>query len=321
MEPIARGRHDPDAAVARVVDLLGGGATNGMTAGVDNGLPSALASLPADQATAIAADILNRASLPVEGGAREPRQIIQRLLAKANRPDPTDQVRAAFDFVLELRAAAGPPDRLDTDLRGLLERRRLSTAPVDEVAAALDLLAAHGPLPSGAHIEVDLSLARGLRYYTGLVFEIYVDDEDGPLQLCGGGRYDDLVRSLGGRESVPACGFSYGLERLDLARGEIAAARSWRALVVGVSPEDHPAALALARELRGIDGLAVEQDVRLRGVKAALRHADRVGADLVVIVGERERAAGQVVLRNMRTREERTLARAELRAAVEAAVA
>jgi hypothetical protein len=59
--------------------------------------------------------------------------------------------------------AAGPPEKLNTDLRSLLERRALSTAPVDEVAAALDLLAAHGPLPSGARIEVDLSLARGLR--------------------------------------------------------------------------------------------------------------------------------------------------------------
>src|SRR5438105_8606743 len=95
MEPIARGRADPDAAVARVVDLLGGvgSATNGKAAS----LPSGLENLPPDQATAIAADILGRASLPVEGGSRQPRQIIQRLLDKARRPDPTEQVRAAFE--------------------------------------------------------------------------------------------------------------------------------------------------------------------------------------------------------------------------------
>ena len=58
-------------------------------------LPPGLASLPPEQATAIAADILSRASLPVEGGARQPSDIIQRLLAKARRPDPTDQVRTA----------------------------------------------------------------------------------------------------------------------------------------------------------------------------------------------------------------------------------
>src|SRR4029077_12241288 len=112
--------------------------TNGRARGADAGLPPALASLPPDQATAIAADILSRASLPVEGGAREPRQIIQRLLAKANRPDPTDQVRAAFEFVAELHAAAGSPERLQRDLRPVLERRGLSSAPVDDVSAALD---------------------------------------------------------------------------------------------------------------------------------------------------------------------------------------
>jgi histidyl-tRNA synthetase len=275
-------------------------------------LPSALASLPSEQATAIAADILSRASLPVEGGARQPRQIIERLLAKASRPDPTEQVRAAFEFVAELHAAAGSPEHLERQLRPVLQRRGLSSAPVDEVSAALGLLAAYGPLSSEAEIEVDLSLARGLRYYTGLVFEIYVDSEDGPLQLCGGGRYDDLVRALGGREAVPASGFSYGLERVDLALGAVAEpARVPRVLVVGVTAADHPAALGVARELR-VGNLSVEQDVRLRGVKAALRYADRAGIDLVVILGERERADDTAVVRDMRTRAEQAVPRSDL---------
>ena len=94
MESIARGRIDLDAAVARVAGLLGGDAGHGPN-GTATELPPGLASLPPEQATAIAADILSRASLPVEGGARQPSEIIQRLLAKARRPDPTDQVRKA----------------------------------------------------------------------------------------------------------------------------------------------------------------------------------------------------------------------------------
>src|SRR5438270_5890712 len=310
MEPIARGRADPDAAVARVVDLLGGvgSASNGKAAS----LPSGLENLPPDQATAIAADILSRASLPVEGGSRQPRQIIQRLLDKARRPDPTDQVRAAFEFVAALHAAAGPPERLDRDLRPVLERRGLSTAPLQEVADALDLLRAHSPLSSDVQIDVDLSLARGLRYYTGIVFEIYVDDAEGPLQVCGGGRYDDLVRALGGREAVPACGFSYGLERLDLAISQVDSSRQPRVLVVGVTSEEHAAALGIARDLRSIGGLSIEQDVRLRGVKSALRYADRSAIDLVVILGAREREDGLVVLRDMRSRDEKRVALADL---------
>lgn len=307
LEPVARGRLDLDAAVARVVDRLGGGSHNGSVADASPGLPSALASLPPEQATAIATDILSRASLPLEGGVRQPHQIIQRLLAKAKRPDPTDQVRSAFEFVAELHAAAG-----ERELRPVLARRGLSTAPVDDVSAALDLLRAYGPRSDKAAIEVDLSLARGLRYYTGLVFEIYVDGDDGPLQVCGGGRYDDLVRALGGRESVPACGFSYGLERVDLALGASEPPRSPRVLVVGVDPGDHPHAVSVASELRSLPRLIVEQDVRLRGVKSALRYADRATIDLVVIVGQREREDGTVMLRDMRSRQETVVPRAEL---------
>jgi histidyl-tRNA synthetase len=317
MEPVARGRVDLDAAIARVVELLGGptnGQANGSAGELD--VPSGLADLPADQATAVWSDMLRRSSLPLEAGVRQPRQIIQRLLAKARRPDPTEQVRRAFEFVLQLRRAAGPPSRLH-ELRALLASQSLSTTPLDDVEAALDLLGVSGAPGPGVQWEVDLSLARGLRYYTGLVFEIYVEAPDGPLQVAGGGRYDDLVRALGGRESVPACGFSYGLERVDLARGPArpAAPRGQRVLVVPVDAGDYRDALRVAEQLRAA-GLTVEQDVRLRGPRAALRHADRTGADFVVVLGAEERAEDAVVLRDMRTRTERRLARPELVAAL-----
>src|SRR5262249_41924894 len=125
----------------------------------------------------------------------------------------------------------------------------------------------------------------------------------------------------GGREPVPACGFSYGLERVDLAVGDAESVRVPRILVVGVTAEDHPAALGLAAELRKLESPSVEQDLRLRGVKAALRYADRAGVDLVVIVGERERVDNTAVLRNMATRAESRVARADLLDTIRAALA
>jgi histidyl-tRNA synthetase len=320
MEPIARGRVDLDAAIARVAGLLGGDAGHGANGTVSE-LPAGLASLPQDQATAIAADILGRASLPVEGGARQPSAIIQRLLAKARRPDATDQVRAAFEFVAQLHDLAGPPERLQQDLRPVLEKHGLSTEPADEVVGALALLRAYTPLGPDIEIEVDLSLARGLRYYTGLVFEIYADSDEGPLQLCGGGRYDDLARALGSREAVPACGFQYGLERLDLLAPPEDVRSHRRVLVVGVTAADHPTALRVAHELRALDGLAVEQDVRLRGVRSALRYADRAGIDLVIIVGERERQEGVLVVRDLRSRDEARVPMAGIVEAIRGAAA
>jgi histidyl-tRNA synthetase len=119
---------------------------------------------------------------------------------------------------------------------------------------------------------------------------------------------------------VPACGFQYGLERLDLVAPRDHVDSRRRVLVMGVTADDHPTALRLAHELRSVEGLAVEQDVRLRGVRSALRYADRVGIELVLIVGERERQEGVAVIRDLRTREERRVLAADVLEAVRAAM-
>src|SRR5205823_12470546 len=132
--------------------------------------------------------------------------------------DPGGAVRAAIGFILALERLSGPPDQALPQLEHLLGEYGLDPAPLDEIRRALDVFGLYGTRPP--ELEIDLSLGRGLRYYTGLVFEVYHAGVAGPLQLCGGGRYDDLVRSLGGRTNVPACGFAFGLERVDMALAE-----------------------------------------------------------------------------------------------------
>jgi histidyl-tRNA synthetase len=108
----------------------------------------------------------------------------------------------------------------------------------------------------------------------------------------------------------------YGLERVELALGngqsDETTRRPPRVLVVGVDAADHPDALGIASALRTVPDIVVEQDVRLRGVKSALRYADRATIDLVVIVGQREREDGTIVVRDMRSREEAVVARTDL---------
>jgi histidyl-tRNA synthetase len=190
----------------------------------------------------------------------------------------------------------------------------LHDAPVQEVEQALACFDAHFDTPATVH--VNLSLARGLRYYTGLVFEVY-DDRDN--QIAGGGRYDDLVRALGGRAATPACGFSYGLERLVAALERTRAvpplADQQRVGVVPVNAEDYPAAARLAMDLRR-DGVIAEVDLRFRGLKASLRHADHRGLPLVVVVGEKEREEGLITLRDMRAFEETRIPPSELTATI-----
>jgi histidyl-tRNA synthetase len=318
LEPLARKQADAAAVVERVALLLGAptDAADG-DAPDDGALGDLLAQVGPEVAAQLATHLLHHASLPVDGGVRSPAEIVERLLAKAARPDPTPRVRQAVEFLQQLHGLAGPPSETLGRLDGLLRAYGIDPAPLVEIGQTLELFAAYGPHPG--EVIVDLSLARGLRYYTGLVFEIYDDGPDGPLQLCGGGRYDDLVRALGGREAVPACGFSVGLERTRLAldrHGTLPApARRVQVLVVPVEPADHATAAATAQTLRG-RGLQVELDLRQRGPRTALRHAAREGIPLAVIIGERERAEGAVVLRDLATHAERALPASELASAI-----
>jgi histidyl-tRNA synthetase len=328
MEPLARRRADRDVVVDRILSLVGSPPSP-----TDNGhvldpnededegsLPSLLREFGPAGAAQVTSDLLQRANLALEAGTRTPEEIVERLLAKASRSDPTAQVQAAASFIVRLNELAGPPDVAIPALQELLREHQLDPSPLQDVADALDLLAAHGGQAS--EITVDLSLGRGLRYYTGLVFEIYHDSPSGPLQLCGGGRYDDLIRALGGRESIPACGFSFGLERIDLALDSSESVPSPTVvdlLLVPLEAVDLPAAAALAETLRDA-GIRVELDVKLRGVRASLRHADRVGIPLVGLLGERERTSDEVVLRSMADRHEEIVPRAALLTAVRSAL-
>ena len=328
MEALARRGADPDQVLPRILGLMGVGEAaelDGELIEEDDDdsislLPSLLAEFGSEGAAHVASDLLARANLMLEGGTRSPEEIVSRLVAKAGRPDPTDRVARAVDFIVQLQRLAGPPETAFGRIGALLAEHELDPAPLREIERALALLPSYGV--SRPEVVVDLSLGRGLRYYTGLVFELHAAAVGGvSSQIGGGGRYDDLVRSLGGREGVPACGFSFGLERIKLALdAEGARTTGDRAVDVVVAPieeADEPPAVAIATRLRRA-GLDVELDVRRRGVKANLRHADREGVPYVVIVGERERQAGHALLRDMEARSERTLDAEALVAAVRA---
>ena len=317
MEALARRGADPDEVVPRVLALMGVGSTVPDDAETTDDedersaslLPSLLAEFGSEGAAHVASDLLARANLVLEGGSRSPEEIVSRLVAKAGRIDPTDKVSRAIEFIVQLQQLAGPPSEAFGRMESLLAEHELDPGPLREIERALTLLPSYG-IQHG-DIVVDLSLGRGLRFYTGLVFELHATALGGVSnQIGGGGRYDDLVRSLGGRDVIPACGFSFGLERLKLALeaegAELAGDRQPDAVVAPIELADEPTAVMIATALRAHD-LDVELDLRRRGVKANLRHADREGIPYVVIVGERERQAGQPLLRDMRSRSEQPL--------------
>ena len=157
----------------------------------------------------------------------------------------------------------------------------------------------------GVEFDRDSRLVRGLDYYTGTIFEFTTSQLGAQDAILGGGRYDGLVEELGG-PSVPAIGFAAGVERLALL---IAAQRETQRVGIYVAPcnEAAVACLKLSSELRSEGHQKVEMDVIGGRLKQQLKRADRSGARWMVIVGENEFQAHNVLLKDLVTGEQREL--------------
>ncbi len=167
---------------------------------------------------------------------------------------------------------------------------------------------------SGAEVDfyVEAGFARGLEYYTGMIFEIFAPDMD--IALGGGGRYDKLIELFGGG-SVPAVGVAPGIDRMSLALGkQEAASRKFaeeRVLVIPVGEDTVGEAFRVSSMLRR-EGFCTELETMGRSVSRALSDADRRGITHAVIVGPREMREGGVVLRDMKKRSQETVSLEEL---------
>ncbi|MGB9713761.1 MAG: histidine--tRNA ligase [Candidatus Bathyarchaeales archaeon] len=155
-------------------------------------------------------------------------------------------------------------------------------------------------------IIVDAGFARGLEYYTGIIFEVYVPEFD--IALGGGGRYDQLIELFGG-EPTPAVGVAHGIDRIMLAMQMQKVTINREEGVVVVIPVEERLrgeALKISQMLRAAD-IPVEVDVMGRKVTKALEDADRRKMEYAIIVGEKELKEDAVVLRNLRRREQKTV--------------
>lgn len=173
----------------------------------------------------------------------------------------------------------------------------------DNLRAVLDHAASLG-VPV-THLRFDPTLARGLDYYTGAVFETVVLEPD-IGSISGGGRYDDLVGMFAGRP-LPSVGVSLGIERILVVMDELgmfpAVSSTVQAMVVALGDEELPAALEAAAVLRAA-GIAVQTAPEPLRFKKIMREVGRSGAPWLVLVGADERAGGLVALRDTATREQ-----------------
>ncbi len=229
--------------------------------------------------------------------------------------DKLDKIGA--DAVVEqLTDANGPVGLAEVEAREVVDW--LGTSDVDAAASGLpadskarrdllrlfELLEAYGVAD---RTGFDASIVRGLAYYTGIVFEAF--DAGRKLRaICGGGRYDRLLETLGG-PALPAVGFGFGdsvIEELLLDEGvRPDCPRAIDAVVFPFGESERPAAIALARRLRA-GGASVELVLGQVKLKRALADADRAGARRIYLLGSDELARGEVLVRDLTSGDQHT---------------
>jgi histidyl-tRNA synthetase len=208
---------------------------------------------------------------------------------------PVGLTRAEADAVVDLLAVK--------DLDEAARRAGKGSAAIAELRRLLELLEAYG---LADRVVFDASCVRGLAYYTGIVFEVF--DSRGKLRsICGGGRYDRLLQSLGGAP-IPAVGFGFGdavIIELLAERGRLPEIpRRLDAVVYAFGEAERPTAIRLAMRLRG-EGQVVELALRPVRLRRALEDAARSGAARIYLVGSDELARGVVKVRDLGSGEER----------------
>ena len=151
-----------------------------------------------------------RESMPTPMGRRTTDRIVDRLLAKLEDVDDPGAFDDALSLLGHLAALEGPPETVLREAARIASKRRLKVSSLDELKSLVDRLGKRG-VPDD-RIELDLGLARGISYYTGVIFDLVVSSPEGSRSLGGGGRYDGLVKDLGADHEVPALGFAYDLD-------------------------------------------------------------------------------------------------------------
>ena len=220
----------------------------------------------------------------------------------------TEEAVARLQPILEL---SGDNAQKLASLREVLSASETGLKGIEEMETIFGHVASLGlELP----VELDLSLARGLNYYTGAIFEVKALDF-ALGSICGGGRYDDLT-GIFGMPNLSGVGISFGADRIyDVMTGlglfpeEVNF--STRVFLTNLGEEEQTAALGLLRQLRQA-GIAAEIYPEPGKMKKQMEYANRRSIPYVVIIGSQELEAGVVTLKEMRSGEQRQVPMAEV---------
>lgn len=220
-----------------------------------------------------------------------------------------------IESILSFLAIQGANDDVLAALSALSVDNETYKEGVDELRKVIGYLRRFG-IEEEAY-KIDLTIARGLDYYTGTVYETMLNDYPSMGSVCSGGRYDNLTEYYTDQK-LPGIGISIGLSRLFYQLKENGLLKSGAAsiakcIVIPMGEEDMDAALTVAAELRG-SSIPADVYYQQKGMKQKMKYAARLGIPFAAIIGESERQNGTVMLKNMETGEQQEVPVKELAA-------
>ncbi len=222
-----------------------------------------------------------------------------------------DLPQEAIDRLQPVIQLAGTNDEKIAQLKQVLNSSELGLKGIEEIETVLDYLKASNVK---TEVELDLTLARGLNYYTGAIFEVKAKD----IQIgsiCGGGRYDDLTGIFGLRD-VSGVGVSFGADRIydvltQLNKFPQAAMNSTQVFFVNFGKKEEMYCLSILNELRS-KGVKAEIYPETAKMKKQMNYANKKQIPFVVLAGENEMNEQKITLKNMETGEQKTISVDEL---------
>ncbi|ANV98485.1 histidine--tRNA ligase [Helicobacter enhydrae] len=216
-----------------------------------------------------------------------------------------EQVCSLLELITlkEERGERGFLDKV-SKLKSYNETLQKSLQELDELYAILEKVG----LPKESYC-IDFSIARGLGYYTGIVYECVLDLLPSIGSVCSGGRYDNLVQTFA-KDKLSGVGASVGLDRLLSALSELGKVEQkstqTQILCIAMDKEAMPFVYQQAHKLRN-SGIGVEVYPEIVRLKKSLTYADRKGHQFALIVGEEEMKCGKVTLKNLKSGEQDTM--------------
>ncbi len=223
-----------------------------------------------------------------------------------------------LNFIGELCRISGRPPEIFEKVEALVKAHSthgLTAGPIDDLRTIASFLDAYGV--DWSNTRIDFGFGRGLAYYTGMIFQLHCANLGAANQVCGGGRYDGLIKFMGGKARVGAVGFAYGFERIVLALQRTLPSRAGAyrgkmevpfvdAMLITIGDEARPYCIRVATELRN-SGLRIETGSFSKKAKKLANRANTLEVPYVFFIGGDEMRSNAVKYKDMRTGRETSL--------------